>query len=135
MLGVYASAAAVLLASLVFGSALLRLLGRSAPTWLSGAVGFAVLCVVCPILIRLPGRATTLAVLLGVALFATLFFFWRGVPVAGPSTRVGGRWRLRGGAPRRSPATSGPRPPHSDTWLAVLVAAIVLAAGSLPFLF
>jgi hypothetical protein len=41
MLGVYASAAAVLLASLVIGRALLHLLGRTEATWLAGAVGFA----------------------------------------------------------------------------------------------
>src|SRR5437763_640008 len=111
MLGVYASAAAILLASLVFGSGLLHVLGRSAPTWLSGAVGFAALCVACPILIRLPGRATTLAVLLGIALFATLYFFWRGAPVAGRPTRVGGRWRLG-----RGRARPPPRSPGFPTW-------------------
>ena len=59
MLGVYASAAAILLASLVLGRALLHLLGRTDATWLSGAVGFAALVVAAPLLIRLPGRAAT----------------------------------------------------------------------------
>jgi hypothetical protein len=132
MLGVYASAAAILLASLVFGSALLHLLGRSAPTWLSGAIGFAALCVVCPLLIRLPGRATTMAILLGIALVAALLYF-RGAP--GRLTRVGGRWRLSRRRPAPRSSTAGPDLPHSDTWLAVLVAVIVAAGASLPFLF
>src|SRR5919204_715448 len=105
MLGVYATAAAILLASLVFGAAILHLLGRSAPTWLSGAVGFSALCVPCPLLIRLPGRATTLAVLLGIALAAALLFLGRGAPIAGRPTRIGGRWRL----PRR-PVRAAPPP-------------------------
>ena len=70
MLGVYASAAAILLASLVLGRALLHLLGRTDATWLAGAVGFAALTVAAPLLIRLPGRAATVAVLAGVALVA-----------------------------------------------------------------
>ncbi len=61
MLGVYASAAAILLASLVVGRALLHLLGRTQATWLAGAVGFAALTVAAPLLIRLPGRAATVA--------------------------------------------------------------------------
>ncbi len=67
MLSVYASAAAILLASLVVGRALLHLLGRTEATWLAGAVGFAALIVAAPLLIRLPGRAATVAVLVGVA--------------------------------------------------------------------
>ena len=67
MLGVYASAAAILLASLVLGRALLHLLGRTQATWLAGAVGFAALTIAAPLLIRLPGRAATVAVLVGVA--------------------------------------------------------------------
>jgi hypothetical protein len=135
MIGVYASAAAILLASLVFGSALLHLLGRIAPTWLSGAVGFAALCVACPLLIRLPGRATTLAVLLGIALAAALVFLGRGAPIAGRPTRIGGRWRLPRRRVRVAPPAAGPAPPHSDVWIAVLVAVIVAAGASLPFLF
>ncbi len=80
MLGVYASAAVVLLASLVLGSALLRLLGRTAPTMLSGAVGFAALLVACPLLIRLPGRATTLSIVLAIAIIAAVAYLWRSPP-------------------------------------------------------
>jgi hypothetical protein len=78
MVGVYASAAAILLASLVLGRALLHLLGRRTATWLSGAVGFAALAVASPLLIRLPGRAGTLSVLLAIAVLASIYYLWRG---------------------------------------------------------
>ena len=107
MLGVYASAAAILLASLVLGRALLHLLGRTDATWLAGAVGFAALTVAAPLLIRLPGRAATVAVLAGIALLASLYVLWRS----------------RDSRPRTAPGVP----------LAVI--AIVLAAASLPFVF
>jgi hypothetical protein len=107
MLGVYASAAAILLASLVSGRALLHLLGRTESTWLAGAVGFAALTVAAPLLIRLPGRAATVAVLAAVALLASLY-------------RLG---RSRESRPRTAPGVP----------LAVIV--VVLAAASLPFAF
>ena len=56
-----------LILSLIWGRALLHLLGQRRPTWVSGAVGFAALIVVAPLLIRLPGRATTAAVVIGIA--------------------------------------------------------------------
>jgi hypothetical protein len=77
MLGVYASAAAILLASLVIGRAGLTLLGLTARTWLSGAVGFAALTIACPVLIRLPGRAAGAAIFLGVVLIASIVYLWR----------------------------------------------------------
>jgi hypothetical protein len=107
MLGVYASAAAILLASLVLGRALLHLLGRTEATWLAGAVGFAALTVAAPLLIRLPGRAATVAVLVGVAVLASLYRLWRS----------------RGTRPRTAPGAP----------LAVIV--VVAAAASLPFVF
>jgi len=107
MLSVYGSAAAILLASLVLGRALLHLLGRTEATWLAGAVGFAALAVAAPLLIRLPGRAATVAVLIGVAVLASLYRLWR----------------TRGTRPRTAPGAP----------LAVIF--VVLAAASLPFAF
>jgi hypothetical protein len=107
MLSVYASAAAILLASLVLGRALLHLLGRTEATWLSGAVGFAALIVAAPLLIRLPGRAATVAVLVGLAVLASLYLLWRS----------------RGTRPRTAPGAP----------LAVIF--VVAAAASLPFAF
>jgi hypothetical protein len=107
MLSVYASAAAILLASLLLGRALLHLLGRTEATWLAGAVGFAALTVAAPLLIRLPGRAATVAVLVGVAVLASLYRLWR----------------TRETRPRTAPGAP----------LAVIF--LVMAAASLPFAF
>src|SRR2546427_12857141 len=98
MLGVYESAAAILLASVVLGAAILHLLGRTAPTWLSGAVGFAALTVACPLLIRLPGRAPTLSIILAVVLVVALLWMWRGGAGGGRGAPGPGRVGL-GGAP------------------------------------
>src|SRR5882724_11520541 len=134
MLAVYASAAAILLASLVLGSALLHLLGRTTPTWLAGAVGFAVLTVASPLLIRLPGRAGTLAVLIGLATIAALYYLWRGVPV--PARRTSAGWiRGRRDARMQSVRRGGTGTPRPDLPIATAAAVIVIAAASLPFLF
>jgi len=133
MLGVYASAAAILVASLVLGRALLHIVGLSVHTWLGGVVGFAVLTIACPLLIRLPGRGTTVAILLALITIASMLYLW---------------WEDRGGRllARRSPAAQphrdqpeiqapGEGRPQSSWALGVLVALIVLVAASLPFAF
>jgi hypothetical protein len=111
MIAVYATALLILLASLAIGWALLALLGERRLTLLSGAVGFAVLVVVCPLLIRLPGRATTAAILLALLLFAATIVIRRSLEAG------------RAAGPR---GTAGP---------AVAAVAITLALASLPFLF
>jgi hypothetical protein len=107
MVGVYASAAAILLASLLLGRALLHLLGRTTATWLSGAVGFAALAVASPLLIRLPGRAGTLSVVLAIAVLASIYYLWRG-------------------RERRERTAPG---------VPLVVIGVVVAAASLPFAF
>src|ERR671925_2012719 len=107
MVGVYASAAAILLASLLLGRALLHLVGRTTATWLSGAVGFAALAVASPLLIRLPGRAGTLAVVLAISVLASIYYQWRG-------------------RERRERTAPG---------IPLAVIAVVVAAASLPFAF
>src|SRR5919201_5293129 len=77
MLGVYASAVVILIASLVLGRALLHIFGLSVHTWLGGVVGFAALTIACPLLIRLPGRGTTVSVLLGVITIGAVLYLWR----------------------------------------------------------
>src|SRR5206468_3504559 len=101
MLAIYGTAILIVAASLVAGMALLRLLGRERPTWLSGAVGFAALTVAAPILLRLPGRAATAAILLFLLLAAGAAYVWRATPGV----------------------------------VALATTIVVLAAGSLPFLF
>ena len=66
MLEIYASTALILAASLLIGRAILIQLGGRGLTWLSGATGFAALVVIAPFLVRLPGRATTAAIVVGV---------------------------------------------------------------------
>jgi hypothetical protein len=80
MLGVYASAAAILLGSLLLGRAGLTLLGLRVQTWLAGAVGYAGLTVVAPLLIRLPGRGTSASIVLGVAVVGSALYLWRSRP-------------------------------------------------------
>ena len=113
MLGVYASAAAILLASLVLGRALLHIVGLSVHTWLGGVVGFAVLTIACPLLIRLPGRGITVAVLLGLVMIGGMLYLWR--------EDRGGRLLERrthpaepaaGDAAADEPARRGPSPVH-----------------------
>src|SRR3954447_25833234 len=104
MLGVYASAAAILIASLVLGRALLHIVGLSVHTWLGGVVGFAALTIACPLLIRLPGRGVTVSVLL--ALITVAAMLSRGGEARGG--RLLARRPPPGGA---DPAPGGPRPP------------------------
>ena len=129
MVAVLGTALLILAASFVAGRALLYAFGRARPTWLSGALGFAVLVVLAPLLIRLPGRAVTAAVVLGVALVGALvvlrgrFFAQRAASSAqqaGSGRQVAGRGQDSG------------RAPHVATLVTVVV---VVAAACLPFLF
>jgi hypothetical protein len=106
MLGVYASVAAILVASLVLGRTALCLLGLRIHTWLAGVVGFALLIVVCPLLIRLPGRGTTLVAVIAVITIAAIVYL----------SRLGDAGRGR-----------------PDWKVAAAVGMIVVAAASLPF--
>ncbi len=135
MLGVYASCAAILLASLVLGTALLHALGRTMPTWLAGPIGFAALVVACPLLIRLPGRATTLAILVTLATLAAGLYLWRGTPVPRREVLGDGRSRWRWRRRRRPPGAGGGAGPRLDLRVGAGAAAIVIAAASLTFLF
>jgi hypothetical protein len=107
MLAILAAAGLICAASLIAGRALFVAFGRREWTWLSGPVGLAALVVVAQPLVRLPGRGTTAAVALAVALVACLVY-------------LRGRWQ--GPALRELAREVLP------------VAAIVVAAASLPFL-
>ena len=73
MLAIYACTLLIVLASLAIGRAILVALGGPRPAWLSGATGFAALVVIAPLLLRLPGRATTALI---VAAFVTAVCGW-----------------------------------------------------------
>ena len=109
MIAVYATALLILGASLLLGRALLVLLGERRPNWLAGAVGFATLIIACPLLVRLPGRATTAAIILAVVLVAAALI-----------VRRSGWVRVEGGA--------------SPVGAALGAVLATLAAASLPFL-
>ena len=70
MLAILLTALVIVAASVAAGWLLLTLLGESRPAPLAGAVGFAALTIACPLLIRLPGRATTAAIIVLVVLVA-----------------------------------------------------------------
>ena len=59
MIGTYASAALILLASLLVGRAIFSLAGRREWSWLEGAVGFAAILSVSGLLARAPGHGTS----------------------------------------------------------------------------
>ncbi len=105
MIGTYAGALAVCVASLALGGAAVSLAGARRWSWLAPAVGLALLCAVCWGTVRLPGEGTTSAVVVLVLTVAAALYL-RG--------RVeGGRDALRAGGP---------------------VALIALLAASLPFI-
>src|SRR5262245_65226964 len=107
MLAIYASTALIAGASLIIGHAICGLLGWPRPAWLSGATGFGALAVLSPFLVRLPGRATSAAIVLGLLVAASAALAWR-------DRRAG----------------EGPEWPAG-----VAAALIVIGLGSLPFLF
>ena len=106
MIAIYVSAALIILASLLVGRAILLVCGWRRSPWLSGAVGFAALVTLAPFLVRLPGGATTAAVLVGLLVAAAAIVVLRAGDLRRPDQRV-----------------------------AALSLAIVLIAAALPFLF
>jgi hypothetical protein len=104
MVAVYACTLLIVLASLAIGRAILVALGGPRPAWLSGATGFAALVVIAPLLLRMPGRATTALV---VVALVTLACAW----VALSDLRRNG-----------------------DDWVEGLIAAVVVAlVAAIPF--
>jgi hypothetical protein len=108
MLSILLVALVIIVAALLAGIGLLALLGERRPNWLAGAIGLAALTAAAPLLIRLPGRAVTAAVILGLALAAAAVHAWR---VRDASHRPAGRV------------------------VALSTVAIVIGAACLPFLF
>jgi hypothetical protein len=104
LLATYASVLAVSGASFLIGAAFLAACGWRGPSWLSPAVGLALLTALCWATVRLPGEGTTAAILvLAAALVAAAYL-----------RREGVGWR-------------------EAAWEALPVAALALLAASLPF--
>jgi hypothetical protein len=104
LLATYASVLAVTAASFLIGAAFVAACGWRRPTWLAPAVGLALLTALCWATVRLPGEGTSSAVVVLVAVLASAAYLHR--------RAVG--WR-------------------EAVWEGLPVAALALAAASLPF--
>ncbi len=78
MIGTYASAALICVASLLVGRALLSLAGRRRWSWLEPAVGFAAILTVTGALARAPGHGTSATIGVALLLIAAAALVWRG---------------------------------------------------------
>jgi hypothetical protein len=88
MIGTYASAALILLASLLVGRATFSLAGRRDWCWLEGAVGYAAILTVSGILARVPGHGTTATLGIVLLILAAAAVAWRR-PYETPALGVG----------------------------------------------
>jgi hypothetical protein len=127
MLGIVVTALLIVVASVVIGRAAMLLAGWRRPEWLAGAVGFAVLVVLAPFLVRLPGRGLTAAIVLALLTIACAVVTRRAVPDREPTDREPDTRRYRTG-------TQG-YPGRAQHRVALVVVPVVLAMACLPFLF
>jgi hypothetical protein len=104
IVGTYAATLAVCASSLAIGQAAIALCGVRRWSWLSPAVGLALLCAVCWGTVRLPGDGALSAAAVLVLTVAALLYLWKRVEGGGEALRIG-----------------------------LPVAALALAAASLPF--
>ena len=74
MIGTYAAALAVCVASLAIGQAAIALCGRRGWSWTAGPVGLAILCAVCWATVRLPGDGQVSAIVVLALLAASLAY-------------------------------------------------------------
>ncbi|MBS1891250.1 MAG: hypothetical protein JST59_08150, partial [Actinobacteria bacterium] len=77
MIGTYASAALILLASLLVGRATFSLAGRRDWCWLEGAVGYGAILTVSGILARAPGHGTSATVGIVALILVAAVVAWR----------------------------------------------------------
>jgi hypothetical protein len=89
VIGTYAAALAVCVASLAIGQAVIALCGRRAWSWAAAPVGLAILCAVCWGTVRLPGHGSISAIVVLVLVALSLGYLqgrlegWREALVAG----------------------------------------------------
>src|ERR1700761_309308 len=84
MIGTYASAALICLASLLVGRATFTLAGRREWCWLEPAVGFAAIIAVSGILARVPGHGTSATLGIVLLIVAAAVVVWRKREYAAP---------------------------------------------------
>ena len=89
MIGTYAAVLAVCGASLAIGQAALGLCGWRRWSWLSPAVGLALLCAVCWATVRLPGEGITSALVVAALVVAAIAYLWGRLQGGGEAVRAG----------------------------------------------
>jgi hypothetical protein len=89
VIGTYAAALAVGVASLSIGQAAIALCGARRWSWLSPAIGLALLCAICWGTVRLPGHGTISAALVVLLAATSVAYLWRRVEGAGEALRMG----------------------------------------------
>lgn len=123
MIGTYAAVLVVCGASLAIGQAALALCGARRWSWLSPALGLALLLALCWGTVRLPGEGATAAIaVFALSLAAVLFLSGRRVPGA------------RSPRARRRPSWGPPEGAGEALRAGLPVALGALLAASLPFL-
>ena len=96
MIGTYAAVAAICVSSLAIGQAAIGLCGARGWSWLSPAVGLALLCAVCWGTVRLPGDGVVSALVVAVLTAAAIAYLWGRVEDGGEALRAG--WPVALGA-------------------------------------
>jgi hypothetical protein len=127
MVAIYACSLLIVLASLAIGRAILVALGGPRPAWLSGATGFAALVILAPLLLHLPGRATTALIVVALATFACAWVAIRDLRTS--SKAAPGLSGQPPGVPGETGSVS-----HGSAWLEGLITALVVALiAAIPF--
>ncbi|HSS34586.1 MAG TPA: hypothetical protein VLL27_15030 [Solirubrobacterales bacterium] len=89
MIGTYAAVVAVCGASLAIGQAALGLCGQRRWSWLSPAVGLALVCAVCWATVRLPGDGVVSALAVLALVVASAVYLWGRLEGGGEALRAG----------------------------------------------
>jgi hypothetical protein len=89
VIGTYAAVLAVCVASLAIGQAAVALCGVRRWSWLSPAVGLALLCAVCWGTVRLPGHGAVSAAVVLALLAASAAYLWNRLEGGGDALRIG----------------------------------------------
>lgn len=89
MIGTYAAVVAICGASLAIGQAALALCGQRTWSWLSPAVGLALLCAICWGTVRMPGDGVVPAIVVLVLVVASVVYLWGRLEGGADAVRVG----------------------------------------------
>ncbi len=89
MIGTYAAVVAICASSLAIGQAAVRLCGGRSWSWLSPAVGLALLCAVCWGTVRMPGDGVVSVLVVAVLTIAAAVYLRRRVEDGGEALRAG----------------------------------------------